>query len=72
MAITRDGVLDWMNRPLPADHKPPVTLGVTEPFTITIMVSIYAGFVLALRQLNRGDICFVNCFQTPEQLLLSL
>ena len=41
-------VLDWLNRPLPADHKPPVTLGVTEPFTITVMVSIYAGFVLAL------------------------
>src|SRR6266487_4615948 len=41
-------LLDWLNRPLPADHKPPVTLGVTEPFTITIMVSIYAGFVLAL------------------------
>ena len=41
-------VLDWLNRPLPADHKPPVTLGVTEPFTVTITVSIYAGLVLAL------------------------
>jgi sec-independent protein translocase protein TatC len=41
-------VLDWLNRPLPADHKPPVTLGVTEPFTVTVMVSIYAGFVLVL------------------------
>jgi sec-independent protein translocase protein TatC len=41
-------LLDWLNRPLPANHKPPVTLGVTEPFTITITVSIYAGFVLAL------------------------
>jgi sec-independent protein translocase protein TatC len=41
-------VLDWLNRPLPTDHKPPITLGVAEPFTITITVSLYAGFVLAL------------------------
>lgn len=41
-------VLDWLNRPLPANHKPPVTLGVAEPFTITITISLYAGFVLAL------------------------
>ena len=40
-------VLDWLNRPLPKEFKP-VTLGVAEPFTITITVSIYAGFVLAL------------------------
>jgi sec-independent protein translocase protein TatC len=38
-------VLDWLNRPLPRDIKP-VTLGVAEPFTIT--VCLYAGFVLAL------------------------
>ena len=40
-------VLDWLNRPLPAHFKP-TTLGVAEPFTITITVSLYAGFVLAL------------------------
>src|SRR3954471_24174221 len=40
-------LLDWRHPPRPAVHKPPVTLEVTEPFTITIMVSIYAGFVLA-------------------------
>jgi sec-independent protein translocase protein TatC len=40
-------VLDWLNRPLPPHFKP-VTLGVAEPFTITITVSLYAGFVLAL------------------------
>jgi sec-independent protein translocase protein TatC len=40
-------VLDWLNRPLPP-HLKPVTLGVAEPFTITITVSLYAGFVLAL------------------------
>jgi sec-independent protein translocase protein TatC len=41
-------VLDWLNRPLPADRRHPVTLGVTEPFTISITVSMYAGFVLSL------------------------
>jgi sec-independent protein translocase protein TatC len=41
-------VLDWLNQPLPADHRRPVTLGVAEPFTITLTVSLYAGFVLAL------------------------
>jgi len=46
--IFHDRILDWMNRPLPAGHNRVVTLGVTEPFTTTITVCIYAGFVLAL------------------------
>jgi sec-independent protein translocase protein TatC len=41
-------VLDWLNRPLPPNHRKPVTFGVTEPFTVTVTVSLYAGFVLAL------------------------
>jgi sec-independent protein translocase protein TatC len=41
-------VLDWLNRPLPPNHDRVVTLGVAEPFTITLTVSLYAGFVLAL------------------------
>jgi sec-independent protein translocase protein TatC len=41
-------VLDWLNRPLPPGHKQLLTTGVAEPFTVTITVSIYAGFVLAL------------------------
>src|ERR1051325_6216014 len=41
-------VLDWLNRPLPADRHRLVTLGVAEPFTVTLTVSLYAGFVLAL------------------------
>ena len=40
-------VLNWLNRPLPPKIKP-VTLGVAEPFTITLTISLYAGFVLAL------------------------
>ena len=46
--VFHNHVLDWLNRPLPLDHRRPVTLGVAEPFTITLTVSIYAGFVLAL------------------------
>jgi sec-independent protein translocase protein TatC len=41
-------VLDWLNRPLPAHHHRLLTTGVAEPFTVTITVCIYAGFVLAL------------------------
>jgi sec-independent protein translocase protein TatC len=41
-------VLDWLNRPLPVGHKQLLATGVAEPFTVTITVSLYAGFVLAL------------------------
>ena len=41
-------VLNWLNQPLPPDHRKLATFGVAEPFTITITVSLYAGFVLAL------------------------
>jgi sec-independent protein translocase protein TatC len=41
-------VLDWLNRPLPANHHRLLTTGVAEPFTVTLTVCVYAGFVLAL------------------------
>ena len=41
-------ILDWLNHPLPADRRRVVTLGVAEPFTVSLMVSVYAGFLLAL------------------------
>jgi sec-independent protein translocase protein TatC len=41
-------VLHWLNRPLPANHHRLLTTGVAEPFTVTLTVCIYAGFVLAL------------------------
>ena len=41
-------ILDWLNQALPADRRRPVTLGVAEPFTVSVTVSVYAGFVLAL------------------------
>lgn len=46
--VFHNDVLDWLNRPLPPDHSRVVTLGVAEPFTVTITVCLYAGFVLAL------------------------
>jgi sec-independent protein translocase protein TatC len=46
--VFHDHVLNWLNRPLPADHHRLSTFGVAEPFTVTITVSFYAGLVLAL------------------------
>jgi sec-independent protein translocase protein TatC len=46
--VFHDQVLNWLNRPLPPDHKRLLAIGIAEPFTVTITVSIYAGFVLAL------------------------
>jgi sec-independent protein translocase protein TatC len=41
-------LLEWLNRPLPAEKRPPVTFGVLEPFTMSIMVSFYAACLIAL------------------------
>jgi sec-independent protein translocase protein TatC len=41
-------ILDWLNRPLPHGHRQLLATGVAEPFTVSLTVSIYAGFVLAL------------------------
>ena len=46
--VFHDHVLDWLNRPLPPDHQKLYTFGVAEPFTVTLTVCLYAGFVLAL------------------------
>ena len=46
--VFHEQLVHWLNRPLPADHARPVTLGVTEPFTTSIKVSLFAGFALAL------------------------
>jgi sec-independent protein translocase protein TatC len=41
-------ILDWLNRPLPAGERKPVTFGVAEPFTVSLTVSLWAGFLLSL------------------------
>jgi sec-independent protein translocase protein TatC len=45
--IFHDHLLRWLNRPLPAELRHPITLSVAEPFTTSLMVSIYAALVLA-------------------------
>jgi sec-independent protein translocase protein TatC len=44
----RGHLLHWLNEPLPADKRKPVTFGVAEPFLTSLMVSLYAGLLLAL------------------------
>jgi len=41
-------IVDWLNRPLPPNHRRPVTLGVGEPFFVSLSVSVYAAFLVAL------------------------
>ena len=41
-------ILDWLNKPLPKDKQPPLTFGVLEPFTVSIMVSFYSACLIAL------------------------
>jgi sec-independent protein translocase protein TatC len=41
-------ILDLLTRPLPPAHRHLATFGVTEPFTVTISVCVYAGLLLAL------------------------
>jgi sec-independent protein translocase protein TatC len=49
VAFTFQGrILDLLNLALPADRRRLVTLGVAEPFTVSLTVSVYAGFLLAL------------------------
>jgi sec-independent protein translocase protein TatC len=45
--VFHNQILDWLNRPLPADHRQVYTFTVTEPFTVTLTVCVYAGLVLA-------------------------
>jgi len=40
-------LLTWLNRPLPPDRRHIVTLGIVEPFSVTLTVCVYAGVVLA-------------------------
>jgi sec-independent protein translocase protein TatC len=40
-------LLTWLEQPLPPGHRRLVTLGVAEPFTVSLTVSLYAALVLA-------------------------
>jgi sec-independent protein translocase protein TatC len=41
-------LLDWLNRPLPQNLRKPATFSPIEPFTTSVMVSLWAGLLLAL------------------------
>ncbi|MBA2569043.1 MAG: twin-arginine translocase subunit TatC [Actinobacteria bacterium] len=45
--IFHERLIEWLREPLP-DDKELVTLGVTEPLTTSLKVSLYAAFALAL------------------------
>ena len=46
--VFHNEILTLLVRPLPPAHRHLVAFGVTEPFTVSVMVSVYAGIVLAL------------------------
>jgi sec-independent protein translocase protein TatC len=41
-------IVNWLNQPLPADKRHPITFGVAEPFLTSLMVSLYAAVVITL------------------------
>ena len=41
-------LVHWLNKPLPADKRHPITFGVAEPFLTSLTVSFYAAIVIAL------------------------
>ena len=41
-------LIEALTRPLPPEHRHPVTFGVAEPFMVSLKVSLAAGLLLAL------------------------
>jgi sec-independent protein translocase protein TatC len=41
-------IVRWLNKPLPPARRHPITFGVAEPFTTSLMVSLYAAIVIVL------------------------
>jgi sec-independent protein translocase protein TatC len=41
-------IVTWLNKPLPAERRHPITFGVAEPFTTSLMVSFFAAVVITL------------------------
>jgi sec-independent protein translocase protein TatC len=46
--VFHDNLIHWLNQALPEKRRHPITFGVAEPFLTSVMVSLYAGFLLAL------------------------
>jgi sec-independent protein translocase protein TatC len=45
--VFHDRILGWLARPLPPGHRHVAAFGVTEPFSVSLSVSLYAGVLLA-------------------------
>jgi len=43
-----DHILEWLARPLPPEHRHLAAFGVTEPFSVSVAVSLYAGLLFAV------------------------
>ena len=41
-------ILHWLNQPLPPSLRKPITLSPIEPFATSVLVSLWAGLLLAL------------------------
>ena len=46
--VFHNRILEWLARPLPPEHRHLAAFGVTEPFSVSVMVSLYAGLLFAL------------------------
>jgi sec-independent protein translocase protein TatC len=46
--VFHDHILEWLARPLPPEHRHLAAFGITEPFTVSVTVSVYAGILLAV------------------------
>jgi sec-independent protein translocase protein TatC len=46
--VFHNSILDWLARPLPPAHRHVAAFGVTEPFSVSLAVSLYAGVLFAL------------------------
>jgi len=41
-------IIRWLNKPLPATKRHPITFGVAEPFLTSVTVSLYAALLISL------------------------
>ena len=46
--VFHDRILEWLARPLPPAHRHLAAFGVTEPFSVSLAVSLYAGVLFAV------------------------
>ncbi len=46
--VFHNAIIDWLNGPLPPGHHRLLTIGVAEPFTVTLTVCVYAALVFTL------------------------